>query len=1745
MIEPEGIERLCADIGFPAESVDILVLAYTLGARRMGYFSRDEWLSGMSKLSAHSAAQLAKRLPSETARVLGDRAALEDLHKYAFNFSKAPESRNVDIDTALAMWSLYFVQFGDRLRRFAEFLQEKRPVKVVNRDQWLSMFEFLFQVNDDLSNYDDLQNFIDGKFCEPHHGRYMDTFCPATGEVYAHLADSTAEDVEAAVAAAKRAFRPWADTPRAQRSAILLKVAQLLEDKLDEFAQAESEDQGKPVTTAKTVDIPRAIHNFRFFATSVLHSSQTSTELDGVALNYVHRSPVGVAGLISPWNLPLYLLTWKIAPCIATGNTCVCKPSEFTSVTAYKLCGLLNDAGVPPGVVNMVFGTGPDAGSALVGHPKVPLISFTGGTATGERIITAAAPHFKKLSLELGGKNAALIFEDADLDKAVATTVRSSFSNQGEICLCTSRIFVQRSIYDEFVSRYVQQVQQLKLGNPKDKNTFMGALVSQQHMQKVLSYIDLAQEEGGSIMTGGKRVQDIAGCEGGWFVQPTVITGLHHRTRCMQEEIFGPVTCVYPFDTEDEAIEWANDVTYGLAASTKQSGIGREGALHSLEFFTEEKTVCMADMSIRRAETSDAPLVEELVRGQTAEDEAAEAIRQADIARTIDIAALSLIQCDADEAACLGFAAFHYTAAELSPDRGLEPQPPPVTPILSENWVDPLQSAFPQLDCQYHNTLFLRSIVTQNNNADAKFLLTALRHAFAVAPLLRSVLFVADDADQIPACLKASLSELVPKASSKSTSDATTLFVAVEGTKAPVSVWRCRREHIFPRLNIRRARMEDCDDLIPMFKRQGMLEAAAGDYYVAELLEPKNKDMKTLVADMGGKVVGFMSLSRSVPTEDLVKTFWLETYADILDEEVISTEPPRFASISSPSLPRLDAIKPSDESEKPEEETDGPEVHDEVTLTSALSQTGLAQAGTATNSVSKLAQAAKAVPAEEQQQQTVKRATCNAFCIQLFCIEDAYALQSVDFLLPAFTLFPERDYCLLTTTTTAPEIPLLSRFTQVLPKQSSNIASLLYLTHRFAVTEAVSVQPARRSSIPEICDMINNLSIEGAVEDLLSKCEQEFEPRRADGYASFVVQIHGQIVGNAVLEYCDVSDLAVSYDTEQFFNPAHHVLQKKPAILRHFLINPLFEWYTRYIIQELFRICRSTVLFYKVDDTAAMDEATRRLMCIHMVPVRYRTAASTTVQRYQGTHALLMLCANQVYEPKITVNHRIVLVGDSDTALGCVEELVYTTHVRFANVTLVSLDGLREHEDEDDSFYDRTRRQDFVQVIQRASDRVRLRQAGLLHYDFLLMAPGLQSDYMCEPWAVPDMKGVWNVHRSMVHHLKDELDYIANHDVPGGIYVYGNDRSGCAALGYLLKAGVARSRITLLLTGDGSGFEDSSDRDMILEYLRAQQVNVRVGVTISQVQATDKRINAVCIGEEPSAAEELPCALLAYCRLSRINPYSFRAVNDCSLVYDGGIVIGNAFDTKDPKIFAAGPATKYSRKYQTLWQHAYYDSRNVGQKLASVVLRACDPLWEEEGLEPGLLLHFQAPKAQHDRVYFHFDTPRLPSDTLDARKVDPAYGRDLTTQTAQTKFTIHLDTAGYITSITYFGPSNAPLDKYLALSGMHEKYLNAMVTRYTDGLIQDFAAYFEEPWATAVLHDRFTEFVREMRHTLVAASGTSKDAQALYNKLTPFIRENTDIPSGVLDELYQQFDQSSLREAMDRRLQRYARPLLP
>ena len=474
-----------------------------------------------------------------------------------------------------------------------------------------------------------LYNFINGEYIPPSLNQYIDVFEPAVGKVYAQVSDSNSNDVEQAFRFAENAFADWSGLTIKERADFLNRIADEIESRLDEFAFYESKDTGKPITQARTVDIPRAIANFRFFS-EYGYSFEFETKLtDDISNNKVLRSPLGVVACISPWNLPLYLFSWKIAPALIAGNTVLAKPSELTPYTAFKLGEICQDSGLPAGVLNIIHGQGSVAGDALVSHPKIKAVSFTGGTATGKLIAKKTASSFKKLSLEMGGKNPAIIFSDCKYDTMLDTVTRSSFSNQGQICLCSSRILIEKSIYDKFKKDFISRVSELIVGDPNDEDTQFGALSSQAHYNKILDYIDLGKKEGGEVLLGGNAVKINGRCKDGYFIEPTIFQGLKNSCKTNQDEIFGPVVALIPFDTEEDVIRISNNIKYGLSATIwtedkvkaqrvakeidagviwvncwlvrdlrtpfggmKKSGLGREGGDDALRFFTEPKNIC-------------------------------------------------------------------------------------------------------------------------------------------------------------------------------------------------------------------------------------------------------------------------------------------------------------------------------------------------------------------------------------------------------------------------------------------------------------------------------------------------------------------------------------------------------------------------------------------------------------------------------------------------------------------------------------------------------------------------------------------------------------------------------------------------------------------------------------------------------------------------------------------------------------------------------------------------------------------------------------------------------------------------------------------------------------------------------------------------------------------------------------------------------------------------------------------------
>ena len=476
----------------------------------------------------------------------------------------------------------------------------------------------------------EIKNYINGELLVQKNLKTINVYNPSIGDIYATCPDSDSKTLDIAIKSSKKIFPKWSNLSYKKRAQYLFRIADLLEEKNDEFSNYESMDNGKPLTLSKKIDIPRAIENLRFFGSIISNNKSDAYHMEGVGINYTLKQPIGIVGTISPWNLPLYLLTWKIAPALAAGNCVIAKPSEITPMTAYLFSKLCIEAKLPKGVLNILHGRGSEIGSNIVDHDDIEAISFTGGTVTGQQISTQCSKKFKKLNLEMGGKNPVLIFDDCDYSKMMKSIMKSSFLNQGQICLAGSRIYVQKKIYKKFKKDFINEVKKIKIGNPFNKNSNQGAIVSKQHLDKICSYIDIAKKEKCKILIGGNKIKLNDECKNGWFFEPTIIENFNNTSRINQEEIFGPVVTLNSFDSDKEALELANENKYGLASiiwtknlsrahqfasdiksgivwincwlerdlrtpfgGTKKSGYGREGGIHAINFFTEEKNVCI------------------------------------------------------------------------------------------------------------------------------------------------------------------------------------------------------------------------------------------------------------------------------------------------------------------------------------------------------------------------------------------------------------------------------------------------------------------------------------------------------------------------------------------------------------------------------------------------------------------------------------------------------------------------------------------------------------------------------------------------------------------------------------------------------------------------------------------------------------------------------------------------------------------------------------------------------------------------------------------------------------------------------------------------------------------------------------------------------------------------------------------------------------------------------------------------
>ncbi|KAI8808893.1 hypothetical protein BJ742DRAFT_891455, partial [Cladochytrium replicatum] len=899
----------------------------------------------------------------------------------------------------------------------------------------------------------------------------------------------------------------------------------------------------------------------------------------------------------------------------------------------------------------------------------------------------------------------------------------------------------------------------------------------------------------------------------------------------------------------------------------------------------------------------------------------------------------------------------------------------------------------------------------------------------------------------------------------------------------------CPRKEIIPPLKIRKARVEDCDDLLPMLKRQNMLQDKHYDYYLADMLESKNEENKTLVAEAVGEVVGFMSLTGAFDQTLLTSTFGLDAFDNFKKEVAFEFQDDlkngqiRIDPFSKPNTPQ----KSLNESEA---------------------------STTAKNAI------------EHAKTQS------NAFCVSLFCIEDTYANQAHEFIKFAFELFSDRDYCAVSVPSNCGEIPLMKHFTQVPVRANKVSTQVLYVANRFGLGDVhLGVRRGVEGDLTDLEKLVSGLASES---EIYNEIKQAVLPELAETsyLMAYVAEADSQLVGCCILEtLLDLSPYSEQFDIEEYINLRFHALQYRPTVFRRVIMNPLFEHQAQWFFEEVFRQADITVLLYPVDTRSKNDYSTKRIALREFFPVRRRRRVQLTDNMRDGSqvssplaHNLQILTSSLLYEPKITVNSRIVVIGGSDVGISFLESLVYSPHLFFSNLTLISKDGITLRKEEN-SFILNQRcytnlelkqmgLDHFVEIvhgsaieIDRVLKRVLLNSNVYISYDFLILSPGVQFSASNISEEFSALGGVFSLNPCSEDKILSSMETFALHCEVLDTYavVYGNSIQAYAAINGLLSQKAPANRVILVSPPSNfptSCFDNDQINDEIHRVLKSLNLPIYRNYRVSDWNAMSDSINSVTIKNKDEKKEFVieNVELFLYADKKSVDPDSFKCINDSSLVFDNRLVVDKYFRTQDPFVYAAGSVTKYSSKYRTPWIHAYCDSREVGQKLAEFVLPLFDPTTQPLALaETTDLLKFSTAKKAEALLpgnlhYLHFDKPRLPSHTLEWRRKQSDYGRDLIIHrppddSTSGYFRIHVDPVGYIQSITYVGTRKVPTENILSLYGLHERYLNQMISRFDEGIIKDFVCFLNEPWALPLYHDRFQLFAQYHRQAMLSNVG--------------------------------------------------------
>ncbi|TPX75085.1 hypothetical protein CcCBS67573_g03643 [Chytriomyces confervae] len=1234
---------------------------------------------------------------------------------------------------------------------------------------------------------------------------------------------------------------------------------------------------------------------------------------------------------------------------------------------------------------------------------------------------------------------------------------------------------------------------------------------------------------------------------------------------------------------------------------------------------------------IRRAEQRDVPGIQLL----TKEEVVAQSLKKRfgalnSIATLVDISPLSLVATDVQDTAIIGFCAFSNGPPPFV-DFIIEKQEDATVSqrnsqskfgtISKGNWEMWMRERYDCRDISIQNAKFLSYFVALPDNQIA-FLDASLSTLFGLLPTVKHVCYFLPDIITLFAPL--SSQKFIPqpptpppeeedpaeqssphssthhlglkklKRKVKSMAMLMTLFRKPHGSGpgmqhlgddrpvyfsevqaktgiafAPFALQVCSKKDVFPTVKIRKGRVEDCDDLVPMFKKQNLLNGQNADHFLAELLESKNDAVKTLVAEIGGLVAGFMSLTNEVDQDLLAKTFDLDAF-----DNLIKDVPPDMLSTANG-----DHIKPISLG-------DGVTFMDPVALAAthlSLQTADPIRAALEANTAEGRA-AAKAASLIAAQQAAIEEAKllqlqCNVFCINLLCIEDAHANQGIEFVKAAFTLFPDRDYCVVTVPTGMPEIPMLRNFTMAQPRYGKMTSHCLYILNRFGCTEPVSVRPAQSTDFATVEQIVDGLA---AQDEILVRFADSFKESESGipKYKAFTADSGGQAIGVAILKKLTfASTISDQFDIEQFINLKITSLDEEHVVLRHLILNPLFSHQANWFLEEVMRMAGVGCLLYPIDESSRLDVSTRMLMGKELVPVKRRRQIMYSDGLRDGITVsqdlpfnLQITTSSLLYEPKITINSRIVVVGGSDTGIAFLEKLVYTPYLYFSNITLISASGIPS-KPHSKSFVDtkcysgielkQLGLDHYVRVIRasttefdRVLKRVRLDNDAFITYDFLFLTPGVQFFASNISEEFESIGGVFNLSPRSYESYMKAVARFSGRDVSqtGRIMIYGRDlqvfvtvQESNVGITEILQHGIHPSWVIVVfppLTTPSSCFDNQTVEDKMMQVLSHLGVQVLRDFKVTLWETSPSLLlTSITLTNKSDNTEQKfdQVEVFLYADSKSVDPDTFMSINDSCLVFDGLLVIDKYFRTQDPYIYAAGSITKYSSRYQTKWKHGFYDSKEVGVKLAETVMSFFDPIQLPQPLDDDeTLLKFTESKKVYALLpgglyYLHFDEPRLPSHTLEFMQKLPNYGRDLVINNDQYGyFRIRVDPHGFIRSLTYLGKREIPVDNYLCLYGLNERYLNRLSARFDEGVIADFVSFLSEAWAYPIFHDRFPSFIKDLREDMLKHDGDG--IVDLVGRIKEIGREGEPIPELERDDLVKRFQASEERKVWDSQL---------